>query len=455
MAVTPLPTPGVTPGGPENDYQHARVLNDAITSRYQEVLALIAALPPDITPAEIEAMIDQRVDPLADLLAGLPLPQTRKYLGPVSDDPPVITGNAAPDGSYNKSYLISGGVQPASWPIDVGPGPQLVGGAAPYTDFNSSVPLFQPRYYRFYMDGTKMAWQYTNAVAATDAFLVYVDGAPVSFTPTAYGASGVKFATLVFPTAKPRLIEILSTIAIGDVFTANPYRLYAPPPRVGPRVFVVGDSYAKGVTMQTTQTFDVYGAYAQMAPWLGTENFMTDGIGGTGYLKDNPPNGNDYRDATRQARLVASNPDVVIVHGGGANDLYLGAFTVAQIVTQAIAYFTELRAALPNAKLVFVEGFSPPNGFSTFNDEYIDIRTQLQAALTDVGVYYIDVATSSAWLDGSGYIGNTTGVGNSDIYIGGDGIHLSIAGAQYILGRLVPKFRAVLADDGTLLNTLI
>lgn len=445
MAVEPLPDPGVTPR-----LVWAEMLNAAIESRYQDAVAQAGT---KITNAEADALIEQRIDPIADLLAGMPIPQTRKYLGPLSTDAPTINGNAAPDGSYNKSYLIAGGVQPATWPIDVGPGPQIVGGAV--GDFNSSVPLNNPRYYRFYMDGTKMAWQYSLTTSATvDGFLVYVDGAPVSFTPTAYGVGGTKFATLVFGTAKPRLIEILTTIPIGDVFTANPYRLYAPPPRVGPRFFAVGDSYARGVTVQSAQTFDVYGVYAQMAPWLGTENFMTDGIGGTGYLEDAGVNGGNYRDADRVARLVASNPDVVVVHGGGANDLFSG-HTVSAIVAQAIAYFEELRTELPNAKLVFVEGFSPPNGFSTFNDEYIDIRQQLQAALTDVGVYYIDVATSSAWLDGSGYINHTTGSGNSDIYVGDDGIHLSILGAQYVLGRLVPKFRAVLADDGSLLNTLI
>lgn len=34
--VEPLPTPGVTPGGADSDYLHARMLNAAIDSRYEE-----------------------------------------------------------------------------------------------------------------------------------------------------------------------------------------------------------------------------------------------------------------------------------------------------------------------------------------------------------------------------------------------------------------------------------
>jgi lysophospholipase L1-like esterase len=199
-------------------------------------------------------------------------------------------------------------------------------------------------------------------------------------------------------------------------------------------------------------SFNILGAYSQLPFWLGTENFWTDAVPGSGYLRPGGTGGN-YR--SRIATQIAADPDVVIVHGGGANDLYLGFTTVPAIVAEAITYFTELRTALPNAKLVFVEGFAPPVGFGTFNDEYIDIRTQLQAALTAVGVYYIDVATSAAWLDGNGYVGATTGTGNSDIYVGGDGIHLTERGAQYVLTRLAQKYRTVLADDGSLINTLI
>lgn len=468
MAVSDLPEPGVTPGGAATDWRYARELNTAIESRYQEnrqainsegsartsaddaLASQIATETADLQSQidDVPSMIDQAVDPIADLLSGLPIPQDRKVLGPVSTDAPTITANAAPDGSYNKSYLIAGGVQPATWPIDVGPGPSSI-----INDRNWSTPTNNVRLYRFNMDGLKMAFQ-TQAFtsAAVNGFLVYVDGAPVSLTPTALTVGGTGLNTLVWGTAKPRLVEILTDAPIGDVYTHNPYRIYPTKPRIGPRVLAVGDSYTQGVAFSgVSQGFYVLGAYGQMPFWLGTENWWTDGVPGSGYLRDPGAPGN-YRD--RIAYQTAANPDVVIVHGGGANDLF-GGFTVPQIVAEAITYFTALRAALPNAKLVFVEGFSPPVGFSTFNDEYIDIRTQLQAALTSVGVYYINVATSSAWLDGSGYVGNTTGSGNSDIYVGGDGVHLTYVGAQYILTRLAQKYRTVLADDGSLVNTLI
>lgn len=380
-----------------------------------------------------------------------PSPDVRRLAGPlaVTDDIATITVNAAADPAYNKSYIIAGTSFPAGWPIDMGYTSDAFAGNFNYPERLNSAT----RRLRFEMDGEKFA-TYTDAVGTIgDSFLLFVNGAPVSLTPTAWGA-GVSLTTFVFPTAKPRIIELLTTVGINSVYTHNPYRLWKPDPLRRPRVLFVGDSYTAGATFNTssgvTEAPRLNGWSAQIGFHLGIEDWIVDGIGGTGFIVGGA--GEDFNE--RLADHVALAPDVIVVGGGGSNDLFQGQTTSA-IIAAATDYLSDARAALPAAKLVFVEGFAPPTGFSTFNDEYTAIRVALQAALATEGVYYVDVASTSPWIDGTGKIGATTGTGNSDVYIGGDGIHLSIAGHRYVRERLAPKLRTILADGGDLLNTMI
>jgi hypothetical protein len=45
--------------------------------------------------------------------------------------------------------------------------------------------------------------------------------------------------------------------------------------------------------------------------------------------------------------------------------------------------------------------------------------------------------------------------GNSNIYIGSDAVHLTVKGNQYVRAFLATKIAKVIADDGSLVNTLI
>jgi lysophospholipase L1-like esterase len=400
------------------------------------------------------------LESLGDLIAGqFPAPDQRRLYGPVTVDMPDVNLNiAAANPPYNQQYIISGGVLPAGWPVDTGDAPVTIAGNY-ITYVSAGNSALQPRRYRFMCDADRVAFLINSGSAGGlvwGDFFLYVDGAPVSLTK--YDpAAGNQYQELVFDDARPRLIEILTCAPLNSVYCPKPYRCWMPPEPTGIKALIAGDSYTAGGTIiGGTLASPTVGDYIQgFAPQLGLElgvgSWSTDGVGGTGYIRRNIGNSN-YND--RAAEHIARAPDAIIVGGGGSNDLFHG-HSVNDIVAAATTYFTTVRAGLPNAKLVFMEGFAPPVGFSTFNDEYTAIRTQLQAALDDVGVYYIDIATSAAWLDGSGYVGATTGIGNSDIYVGNDGIHPSPAGNRYIQKRLAPKIRAALADNGDLVNTLI
>jgi lysophospholipase L1-like esterase len=310
-------------------------------------------------------------------------------------------------------------------------------------------------------DGDKFCW-YLGGNLAGQA--IYVDGRPVAATPYATGAA-MQFQTMLFPSAKARLIEIRTSAAIAAVYTQKPYQLWKPPPRRGPRVVIIGDSYAAGSGVTTS----LNGMYYDIGPHIGSEDVWLDAQGGSGYGVHSTTNGTDVpaggpnRYLDRITKVISAQtwdlaqiaPDLVVVHGGGANDKYKGR-TDAQVIADVTAMFIKLRAKLPDARLVFVEGFAPPlAGFAANNPNYIAIRTAVQTALAGVGVYYIDVATTSPWIAGTGRIGATTGIGNSDVYIGNDYTHPVDAGHLYLRRRIAEKLRRILLDDGTLLNQMI
>lgn len=377
--------------------------------------------------------------------------------GPVATDITSAVQNSTGDGTLTRQYLLpASGAVPSTYPVDfVNHTPMALTNAFAYIE--SAYPLFGGVVRSFMTDAPKavVRFGYANGNYAWQA---WIDGAPVTLDPVV-GNAGL-YLNFNFPSGgKARRIDVMTRSGFGALYCAPPYRIWKPTPLPSPRVLVIGDSY-----VQTT-SYDAAGAalagefgiYHRMRADVGIMNFTVDGVGGSGYIARNAsgigaPN-NNYAD--RLAAGVALNPDVLWVHGGGANDLVNGS-TVAAIITAVTNYFTSARASLPNAKLVFVEGFSPPGGgFSTYNDEYIAIRQGVQANLANVGVYYIDVATTSPWIDGTGYFGATNGTGNSDLYIGPDAVHLMAAGSNYIRARLADKMRVVLADNGSLVNALI
>ena len=379
----------------------------------------------------------------------------------VDPNPVAIELNAAADVDLTyKSYTRGAPVDaPPTWPI--------INGYATVTQVGgyeiSTAPGVYPnvRLARFMTDSPKFAI-YVAPVTSGSAIKVYINGKPQTVGDSVFTVSGNQFvkvtrASGTGPT-EPYLVEILLDHGIQGLYVTALASAWRPEPISGTRILVVGDSYVQPSVMgipSGTVDRKISGVYQQIAPLLGLRDIILDGQGGTGYLQPNTGAGlANYRDRT-PALLTKYSPDVVIFHGGGANDLF-GGLNSTNIANQMIATFTETRGSLPNAKLVFIEGFAPP-AFTpaTFNPAYSSLRATVQAALTGVGVYYVDVATTEPWIYGTGNTNSPTGAGNSDIYIGSDGVHYNVSGAAYIRNRLAPILRTILKDDGTKINTLI
>lgn len=431
----------------------------------------VAALVADDGSATATAL-DARIVTVAPAVPSLPAKvaagraATARKTGPVTTDLTAVTPNATPAGTFTEQYFVVGNVRDADWPADEGEGYDFA--------FSNQVASYASsgqcqRSIRFMADGDAVLFR-IYATLITHGFRIYVDGVPTSTTPYSPGVTGLSYVEITFPSAKPRLIEVRTNVSLLSMFTEKPYRLWKPVAQTGPRVLVIGDSFTQGAGATTSV---LNGIYNDIGPALGTEEVWVDAIGGTGYGVTAAANGTDaplnrFIDRVGQMVIPAPasatppsatwdvadiDPDLVIVHGGGLNDLSKSR-TVTNVVDDATTTFETLRTKLPDAKLVFVEGFAA-GAIAGFNTAFTDIRTQLQTALAATGVYYIDVATTAPWIAGTGTVAAPTGDGNADVYLSADGVHPSDAGHLYIRGRLVPRLRAVLDDDGTLLNSLI
>lgn len=378
--------------------------------------------------------------------------------GPATTDSPTIALGVAADAAWDEAYTTTELAQV----VDAFGPMSLVSDnwSCRTSDPNAATVTT----YRFMTDGDAFClFTYASGFSID----LFVDGRPydgnhiLPAATTGYAPYG--FQTFTFASAKPRLIELRMIGGMAGLYVKKPYRVWKPTPDLNPSIAVVGDSYVAPSVMNdaasgyVSDALYLRGIYQRMPASLGVSELVTDGIGGTGYVA---PSNSDrpYGHSERIAWLESVQPDVVIVHGGGANDLYNN-FPVNDITDAVVAYFTQVRGVLPNAKLVFVEGFAPPlAGFAENNPDYITIRTNAQAALTDsgIGAYYLGVASEPVpAITGTGYVTAPTGVGNSDIYVGSDAVHLTVRGNTYVRELLAPKVARVLADDGTLLDTLI
>lgn len=373
---------------------------------------------------------------------------TRKLLGPVHPDVTTCLTGQEPAAGYTTTYDVGAGSTPAAgYPVGFTHGDVFAN--AGY------INRLWPQAYstwsgRFTFDGDNLAVLYYGA--ASSAMQVFVDGVP-AHTGVLNATHANKFLVLKFSTARPRSIEIRTSASLGSIYCVKPYTCTRAARPAGPLVGVIGDSYAMpSIYDSTAAVYAQIGAYQQIGPHVGVEEVLIDGIGGSGYGVAGL--GTSYQD--RLAAMCARKPDVLWIHGGGANDLNQGR-TVGQVVGDAVALFTRARDLLPSmSKLVFMEGFAPPVFTpATFNPNYAAVSAQLRTALAGVGVYYVDVATTAPWITGTGNQASPTGAGNSDVYIGSDGVHPTVAGYRYLAHRIGERMRTITDDDGTLLNQLV
>jgi len=210
----------------------------------------------------------------------------------------------------------------------------------------------------------------------------------------------------------------------------------------GFRLALVAASYGQGVTTTANAVSSGLSGHIQASNAIGHLVQHT-GIDvyrmayvGSGYLAGNVIGADAYYGSSTRMAALDALPDVdaIAIWSTGGNDL-AGANTPTATVAEAQKVWTAIRGIRPEPLVVI----GPFRTLGTDGSNYDELNTRMKAAaLAHPAVAdYVDLRADSPFT-GTGYDGATTGVGNTDLMICGDGIHPTHVGAQ-VYGRYLAR----------------
>ncbi len=293
-------------------------------------------------------------------------------------------------------------------------------------------------------DGTEIEVGFQNGFNGV-ASVYLVNGTQVGSVQAAGTYTTNSVQLLTFAARGPKKITLRAggiqgsagTFGFSGVVCQNATdTVWAPPQPQTLRCIVLGDSYTSPLLTDTNSSLNL--AWNGWSDWLGRLlgwDVWPCGEGGTGYITVGNESGAQTYPARFATYVTPYNPDILII-AGGYNDRP-GYITSPSSFTAALATMTPLVAAT-TARLVIVIGPWRSVAYPS-SDVYLnDIAAALSAwasanSTAQVPWMYIE---NQYFIQGTGYQTGTTGVGNSDYYIGTDQIHLTAAGAEY-MGRQI------------------
>ncbi|GAA4774763.1 SGNH/GDSL hydrolase family protein [Microbacterium gilvum] len=378
-------------------------------------------------------------DARSDLIRHAP---PRTQVRRVMTTPPTIT-------VYSGNSTITGAAAPQIDPVTAMPD-CLVGGAGwahPTNGWNAAswwrtdraldVNGLTVAGYKImtYCDQAKYEASFYIPSGAT--YRVKVDDEYVTTTATSFGVAGAtRWLQLDFGTAALRRIVIETTALPIGLNTSVTGTIWPARPR-GPRVIAFGDSYTGGATGANGAAYTTW--LSAMADTLGWEDIYQNAVGSTGYIATVGGQQNNTLAQVAKAVAAGIQPDVVIVSSGHNDN-----GTPTEIAAAAVPVYAAIRAAWPDALVVaagpwFVGGAGQ---LATWAAREAAIFSAVDA---DV---FIPQATGPGvpWFTGTGRVGATTGVGNSDAYVYSDAVHPTQAGHDYAGVRFAETLREALSS---------
>lgn len=202
------------------------------------------------------------------------------------------------------------------------------------------------------------------------------------------------------------------------------------------KVATLGDS----VCANTGATDPNGGWQHQFAKLVGITDIRQVGLGSSGLVNTGTYNSN-FGDATRLADLVEIQPDVILMMSS-VNDQ---AKTAGTVQAAALAAFQLWRTNFPNA-LIVVSGLWPGSGNNSAAQ--LLVETEVLAAFTawaDGNSVFVPVnatGTDTPWVTGTGFVGATSGSGNSNV-LNQDISHPNQAGHDYLAQRWATAWRTL------------
>ncbi|WP_431800295.1 GDSL-type esterase/lipase family protein [Microbacterium kunmingense] len=242
-------------------------------------------------------------------------------------------------------------------------------------------------------------------------FWVWVDGAPITATPSTIASANGYYSLFTFGSAKRRRITIYA--AGNNAWRALRFPVTGvvstPPPRI--KVGFVGDSFYAGSDATYTP---VMLTMANIAGRMLGANFSVQGVGGSGYVAG----ADTFGGTDRVARVAATNPDLIIISGSVNDDATGGASADAPSIAAratavqaaATAAYAAYASSCPGVPII-VFGPQPTDHTQTISAnraaQNAAVRAAALAAPNVIG--YVDMIGTAngtappAWTSGGSY----------------------------------------------------
>lgn len=351
---------------------------------------------------------------LARLIAAAANPVDQELAMP---SPPTITTGAA-----NAASVISGAVSVAwndsrltySTKVEVAGAvsPDSTIGRAAYLDTAATGATASMRGLYSSVSFATAAAQFEVRTKGFTRHRVWVtgdDGVSYCLTEQLMASDGNMYRTLYdFGGSELRRIVVQFANGFGGLSIASTEAVHSWAPD-SPKLLIVGDSFTEG-----TGAVSLFQGYAtRLAELLGCyATHINCGIGGTGYVATNAGTKKNAL-AIVQNSVIDNAPDAVV----WAHALNDG----SDVSSNAAQCFDAVRSSLPGCVQIVFGAFQPRSLASAGTR-----TTEIQAVCAGMPrLRFIDNSSSGSnpEITGTGRVGATTGVGNSDWVIGTDGTH--------------------------------
>lgn len=277
--------------------------------------------------------------------------------------------------------------------------------------------------------------------------MVWLDGRPVAATPLLARSSGdtvyaANWIVIELPERRTTEVRFAGPLTFTGVDVPADEAAVVSASRQRLTVGVVSDSLFDVCAEALCQSRAAVPTLSTLTGW----RVWNLSEGGTGYLSSSTSAGfGSYQPSpfgsTRRLAAVGRAPLDLLLVNGSFNDATVASYSPQahrSAVEQYLADVARLRPGLP----VVLVGVEPIGRYQTryWDERARAMNANLAAMLGrhDNVVGFIDPYTDR-WLTGTGSMVAPTGDGNQDVYVGADGVHLSVAGVGYYVGRIVEE----------------
>jgi len=309
--------------------------------------------------------------------------------------------------------------------------------------------------YEFYSDAVVMSIEGTGSATLFRVYVDLLDGygyrileEDITSAPTSYridwkGSRKMRLYRVVHimdgnggaGSGRLSTTSALDTVTIGDL-----------PTRKRRRAMFFSDSYGKAKTPDVSTAPSFWKEEWHLSNLLGYQlgcDFVYDNSdAGIGYIASSTTG--TIRTHLNLTQVTEVPIDYVII-AAGFNDR---ATATATLSPEALLTWQTARALYPNAKIIIITAWNDRSAgaFTTANENAFISQFKAWADPNSVLIRPLG-SEPFAWVSGTGYVGATTGTGNSDLYICSDQTHPTPIGMMHYVDKIASAVRTALSIE--------